>query len=213
MKRFLSAAPLIVLALAACGGPVPDTASAGIPERWRVVQVENRAERAGIVHYAGGQQLETALMRVEHLGELPAKGKAPFLVLAGYGCNDCDINRNLYIHSPSDGPIKGEAQPRYTYPGTLIEWETPSPAGEVIERSRVFVGECVSQAGPVVLWVTERPASKGPPAQVAEIVHVEADTLRTDRLGDPQRVLHAAEQAAGRRRCRELAPLEQMREP
>lgn len=177
------------------------------------MRVENPAERPGIIHYSGGQRFETALIRVEHLGELPARSKAPFLILAGYGCNDCDINRALYIHSPSDGPIQGGSHPRYTYPGSLTEWETPNPEGEIIEHSRAFVGECVANTDPVVLWVIDTPSIEGQPTQRAEIVRVEADTLRLDSLEDPPSVLHAAERGVRSRLCREIAPLPQMREP
>lgn len=122
------AALAIAFAIGACSGPTPDPTPAGM-ESWRVVRVENPTERPGIIHYSGGQRFQTALMRVEHLGELPAGSKAPFLVLAGYGCNDCDINRALYIHSPSDGPIQGESHPRYPYPGSLTEWRRRIPRG------------------------------------------------------------------------------------
>ena len=131
-------------------------------------------------------------------------------MLAGYGCNDCDINRSVYIHSPSDGMIRGESQPRYSYPGTLIEWDTEDPAERIIHRARVFVGACVENtSAPVVLWAVERPSS----GMTAEVARIEADTVRFDLLQAPPHVLRAAEKATGQDQCREIDPFDQGREP
>jgi hypothetical protein len=175
--------------------------------------MESAAERTGVVHFAGGHRFDTSLHGAELLGALPAQDKAPFLVLAGFGCTDCDINRSLYIHSPSDGPAAGESQPRFVYPGTLVEWDTPAPDGEILRRARAFVGTCLESAEPVVLWVTEAGPAQEPGRTLAEIARVEADTLRLDTLPHPQRVLAAAEGAVRGGRCREIPPLEQLREP
>lgn len=43
------------------------------------------------------------------------------------------------------------SQPRYSYPGALIEWDAPEPEGEVIERSaadaRERQGDCQEVPG------------------------------------------------------------------
>jgi hypothetical protein len=208
--RPLARAALLAPLCIGCMEPQPSQLSVTPADAWRVERIENPTDSPGVIYFSGRRSFETGLMRVEHLGTLPGVGRAPFLVLAGYGCNDCDINRSIYLHSPSDGVIQGESQPRYSYPGSLIEWDTEDPAEEIIHRARVFVGDCVAEvAGPVVLWIIDARTS----GMTAEIASVEADTLRLDLLGSPEHQLRGAEEAARQNRCREIEPFDQGREP
>jgi hypothetical protein len=203
---------LLVSAVAACG-PVSEQLAPPPAGDWRVMRVENPTETPGVVYFVSGEEFETGLTDVQVLGSLPRHGDPPFLVLSGYGCNDCDINRNIYIHSPDAGPVEGESQPRYTYPGTLIEWEIPHPDGEILERSRAFIGTCTEHDSVVVLWITEIPGGGGQWDQSADLVRVEADSLRFERVPEPLRVQSAAVEAVAAGSCREIPPIEQLREP
>lgn len=205
---------LLALVVVACGRPAGDQLVPTAPHGWRVLRVENPEDEPGVVYFASGEQFVTGLTDVQVLGSLPRVTEPPFLVLAGYGCNDCDINRNIYIHSPDAGPVEGELQPRYSYPGTLIEWDTPEPDGEVLERTRVFMGVCTErESSEVVLWITELPGAGGQWDQSADLVRVEADSLRFEAVPEPLHAQSAALKAVAAGRCREIPPLEQLREP
>jgi hypothetical protein len=86
-----------------------------------------------------GDEFATRIYRAEYIGQLPARHKAPFLILSGFGCRDCDANRSIYIISPDDGPMGDEGeQRRFSYPGALTSWGPGIPEGTAIERSRLF---------------------------------------------------------------------------
>ena len=62
-----------------------------------------------------------------------------YLVLSGFGCDDCDATRTLHVlrfgeHVSWD---KRSWQPAFAYPGTV--WDTDN---QPIARSRLFFGQC-----------------------------------------------------------------------
>jgi hypothetical protein len=61
------------------------------------------------------------------VGRLKTEHKLPYYILSGFGCYGCDANRSIYIHSPSDGPMKNEGeQPRFSYPGKEMDYQDAS---------------------------------------------------------------------------------------
>ena len=61
---------------------------------------------------------KTTLYHLKVIGELTTVRKLPYYILSGIGCHECDANVSIYIHSPSNGPMKNEAeQKRFDYPG------------------------------------------------------------------------------------------------
>lgn len=129
---------LLVLALVA-------SAAAG-------TRTQGRAPRAvddRTLEWPDGRRFVTTLFGVVVIGQLPAAKKSPFLILAGRGCRDCDANVSIYIHSPSDGPMKPESsQHRYSYPGKVSYYLDGSPLSE----ARAFWGRCLPGRGPGVIW-------------------------------------------------------------
>jgi hypothetical protein len=52
------------------------------------------------------------------IGQLRTTKKAPYFILSGTTCTECDENISIYIHSPSDGAMKNEGeQRRFAYSG------------------------------------------------------------------------------------------------
>jgi len=110
----------LVLSLALGQAVVAGSAS-GASEPGPVASVENSPEKPSVVVFKDGSRFQTTLFEVRVLGILRTERKVPFLVLEGRGCTDCDANTSIYIHSPSDGAMRGEeAQPRYAYPGREV---------------------------------------------------------------------------------------------
>ncbi len=100
--------------------------------------------------FKGGQTFETNLFDLEYIGQVPANNKAPFLIISGRDCNECDANISIYIHSPSDGKLViDDGQNRYQYPGTEKDYETDS----VLYISRAFYGEVLENTKGVIWYV------------------------------------------------------------
>lgn len=99
-----------------------------------------------------GTEFLTNLYELEFVAQLLTKSKIPYLILTGRQCNMCDANISIYIHSPSDGPLKGEdEQSRYGLPGELYYWED----GQLIRKSRAFYGEVFPNNHGVVWYQSE----------------------------------------------------------
>jgi hypothetical protein len=59
--------------------------------------------------------LKTSLHELRYIDKYNGN-KAPFLILSGRGCDECDANISIYICSPGDVPLKvknGEIVIRY----------------------------------------------------------------------------------------------------
>src|SRR5262245_27498814 len=57
---------------------------------------------------------------------------------------------SIYIHSPSDGPMRNEAtQPRYAYPGREVSYEDGKT---VLYKARAFLGDCLPGYRNAVVW-------------------------------------------------------------
>lgn len=99
-----------------------------------------------------GTEFLTNLYQLEFVAQLPTKSKIPYLILTGRQCTMCDANISIYIHSPSDGPMKrSHEQVRYGLPGELYYWED----GELIAKKRVFYGEVFPNNHGVVWYQSE----------------------------------------------------------
>src|SRR4051812_7091542 len=57
------------------------------------------------IYFTNGQKFETPLFNLRVLGQLYGEKKLPFLILAGRDCGKCNAPDQIFIHSPSDGPI------------------------------------------------------------------------------------------------------------
>jgi hypothetical protein len=65
-----------------------------------------------------GSKFRTTLYELNVIGQLRTAKKILYFILSGRGCDECDANTSIYIHSPSDGAMKNKGeQPRFPYPG------------------------------------------------------------------------------------------------
>jgi len=110
-----------------------------------------RVDSAKIL-FDDGTEFQTNLFELGFIAQLPTKQKIPYLILSGRQCTQCDANISIYIHSPSDGPLKKEhEQTRYEFPGELYSWEN----GELIATKRTFYGEVFPNNYGVIWYQSE----------------------------------------------------------
>lgn len=209
------------LALAACSTSTPRGGAGDPHSRWEVIEVVSRQDERAVLRFANGRVFTTTLYDVQYLGQIPSSTGAPYLVLSGRGCTDCDANRSLYFHSPDDGPMQEEAdQPRYAYPGTIIEWEPEIPSDTIASRSRVFLGDCLPSVGAKAVWFTEE--RTGPAELTPRVLLLLADEHRLEEaemalpISDAGPIFTGLDEVlenVRRGRCTELRGIEQLREP
>jgi hypothetical protein len=113
-----------------------------------VTKVVPDAERnQTLVILSDGLNVVVPLVRIEPIAVLKTPSGKPRLLLSGATCTECDMNQSIYL-LPLD--LKTGEPPRYSYPGTLKAYDT----GELVEKSRMFFGQCLSEANAVV-WFGE----------------------------------------------------------
>jgi len=92
------------------------------------------------------------------LGQLSAAGKEPYLIFSARRCNECDENTSVYIHSPSDGAMKGKGlDDRSAYPGNYYAYDT----GKLAARVRMFIGQCTEPSLEAAVWFTHEKIENG----------------------------------------------------
>ena len=98
---------------------------------------------------ANGEIYDPKLYNLSLVGFIDAETKDPYLVMSGRQCMECDANISIYIQSPSDGSLKNEAsQARYSYPGSLYDYQTDS----LLSESRMFFGEVLPERFGVIWY-------------------------------------------------------------
>lgn len=105
----------------------------------------------GKIIYNNNKELQTKLFELKYIGVIPSQKKEPFFIVSGRGCQGCDANISIYIHSPSDGSMEYEAtQERFSHPGVLKNIFTK----QIIAKSRAFFGEVLPGKNGVI-WFTD----------------------------------------------------------
>jgi len=163
-----------------------------------------------VLKYGDGKTFQTGVFQTRYIGQLPAKGKASYLVFSGRSCNECDANRTIYIHSPDDGPmLGGERDTRYTFPGEYRDHEF----GKLVRTARVFIGQCLASSTPAVLWFEGARTESGKWERGVFVAEVVDDRLvarpRTDSPPKLAQVVAAVKKVS----CRELKGVKGYVEP
>jgi hypothetical protein len=164
----------------------------------------------GVLDLPDGSRFQTNLYDLKVIGQLHTVHKLPYYVMSGVGCQECDANVSIYIHSPSDGPMKNEgSQPRFDYPGRTLSREDRG----VISDARVFLGNCIVGHPNAVVWL-ER--SLGDDKQWHEsgfVAEIKDDRLVVEDFEANAATTNEAELAVRKSGCRELPGTNQWEEP
>jgi len=164
----------------------------------------------GLLTYGAGLRYATVVYEPRLLGMLPADGKEPFLVFSGLGCSECDINRSIYIHSPSDpGMESGEIGVRYTHPGKYSDPET----GQLVKVERMFIGRCTIGNGVSVVWLSYAKHADGRWRKSTFIARVEGKELSAGFTENRSITLETVLRAVSSRTCREIPGMKFSLEP
>src|ERR1039458_7395154 len=157
-----------------------------------------------------GTRFKTTLYRLKVIGQLRTKRKLPYYILSGFGCQECDANRSIYIHSPSDGPMKNEGeQPRFQASGR----ETDYQDGSLVYQARMFFGDCLADHPNAAVWFERGLSDDKKWHEDILVLGVRRDELVKEELpADPPK-LGEAQNAVRSGRCHELPGINRSSEP
>jgi hypothetical protein len=164
-----------------------------------------------IVQFANGVRLESDLVGMRYIGQLPTHSKAPYLIFSARGCDACDMNIAIYILSPTAGSFNRAAKgKRYDYPGRLF---TFGPNKKIIRESRLFIGKCLAGRGPIAVWFIKSTSPAGTWEDSAYVAEVKDDRLSSGFLRPPLPKLDELLSLAQSGQCREVEGQDLTEEP
>ena len=164
-----------------------------------------------LLRYPDGSTLAMGLRNVELLGQLPALTAAPFVIVAGRDCTDCDAPAFVIVRAPGDGAVSElhDVRALHPYPGRVTDTD-----GVVLAQSRLFWGECLPQRAPsVISFRTDFGVPGEEPLRELRITEVQGDSLIDWRTVPEVRMLAAALLQVRVQRCTEVAPRESVAQP
>jgi hypothetical protein len=159
-------------------------------------------DRSGVIKYSQGRTFNTGVYQPALIAEFTVPKAEPFLVFSGLGCNNCDINRNIYIQSPAEGSIvNGETGRRYSYPGKYKDLESKA----LVETVRTFVGRCTPSKNKGMVWFSNTKMENGTWQRSTYLAQVEGAKLIEYKQPSPKVSLVSAQRRVAQRICRELS--------
>jgi hypothetical protein len=165
----------------------------------------------GILILPDGSKFKTTLYGVKVIGELKTARKLPYYILSGIGCNGCDARTSLYIHSPSDGPMKNEGeQRRFYYPGRELDYQQNR---KLIYRGRVFLGGCISGYPDAIAWFEKFVGEDKRWHSDVVVAKVNSDNLVVKRIDREMPSVSEAEMSVRRGQCHEISGTTRFSEP
>jgi hypothetical protein len=162
-----------------------------------------------VLRFRNGRQLTVQLFEVEFLGQLPRPHRAPFLILGARGCYSCDIEPQVYpVPADTMSYAYGE-RGAYYYPGSLSP-AAPPPDTVEFYRGRMFIGRCLADRQPLVVWFEQQRDSLGVWHEDVYRLRVQGDSMQGEFL-KPRPPLSATLRATKRGKCFEVPGLDQTR--
>ncbi len=161
------------------------------------------------VVFRNGRNLKVDIIDLKFIGQLTARGKAPYIIFSGRRCFDCESNYSIYIHSPGDGRLTRETK-RYRYPGRVYSHVN----GSLVEESRAFFGDCLpGYSAATVVWFLRTRLDRPNWVSQVELVESAGVVLNERRLDDPTPAIDATLKLVEEERCREIPGLQMSTEP
>jgi hypothetical protein len=165
----------------------------------------------GILVLPDGSKFKTTLYGLKVIGELRTIRKLPYYIVSGVGCDGCDANTSIYIHSPSDGPMKNEGeQQRFAYPGREADYQQNR---RPVYEARVFFGDCLTSHPNAVIWFERFVGDDWRWHSGVRVAEVTSDSLVVKQMNRDLPIVGEAVKSVSRGRCQELPGTNRFSEP
>ena len=129
------------------------------------------------LRFPDGSAYVSGFTNIEFIGSISAATKAPFIIIAGHECRDCDAPPSVLMRSPSDGPVRRLAglPGWHPYPGHVIAYNEDST---VLSHSRLFWGLCLPERPPgLIEFRTDYGGSGAEPYRQVNISEIDGDSI------------------------------------
>jgi len=154
-------------------------------------------------------EMRSDIVELEFIGQLSARNRPPYNIYAGRRCHGCESNRSIYIHSAFDGRMTRRTT-RYRYPGRLYG----RVAGQLVEESRAFFGDCLpGHSASTVVWFVRTRLDRVDWENEAQLVESLGSSLNSSILKDPAPVIEPTLELVAQGRCREIPGIRMSTEP
>jgi hypothetical protein len=129
------------------------------------------------------------------------KSLRPFLVLSGFGCDDCDAVRSVYLLRFGERLDwnKQPWPPVFAYPGTTNDTDN-----QPIARSRLFYGQCGADSSYLVIQFAHTQGRGSTWADSTHIAELRGDSIITKSSGYNRSSLDLALAQVGKSVCHEI---------
>jgi hypothetical protein len=157
-----------------------------------------------LLRFPDGSEFVSGFSSIEYIGAIAARRKAPFIIIAGHECRDCDAPPSVLMRSPSDGPVRSfSGLPGWhPYPGRVIAFNNDSA---VISHSRLFWGQCLPERPPgLIEYRTDFAADGGEPQRDVLLTEIEGDSLLEWRRVATSRLLATTLVQVQSKQCAEV---------
>lgn len=176
----------------------------------RHVRVVIGHDGIGTLVLPDGSKFKTTLYGLKVVGKLRTGGKLPYYILSGVGCDGCDANTSIYIHSPSDGSMKNEGeQQRFEYPGRELYYVDRT----LVYESRTFFGNCLAGHPDAVVWFEKFVGEDKNWHSDVQVAEVKSDNLVVNTINHNLPSVGEAEHAVRIGQCQEIPGTNRFSEP
>lgn len=158
--------------------------------------------------FKNGKKFDTGLYELKYIASLPNGDKAPYLILSGRDCDECDANVSIYIYSQANGKLGAQAGANsYQYPGKERDIETH----KLDYSSRAFYGEVLK--GTIgVIWYEKRILENEKWGDFIFLIKIVNGLKKEVHLTDKKLITETL-QLLKEKRCKEIAGMNYTSEP
>lgn len=195
MNRILLASSFVFLL--ACNSPDSDHENQekeAKPAQWKPAKVED-----GKINFENQPSMQIGIYDIKYIDQISIDEKAPFFIMSGRDCKNCDHEIGLYIHSPRNGTLETDSgKNKYQYPRIERNRITDS----LIYSSRTFYGEVLPGVRGLV-WYETAVSDNGKLVKmvyISEIIKGKLEDRRKEDLGQLQNTLELMKEG----KCREI---------
>lgn len=132
------------------------------------------------IYFRNGHQLQLDLYNINYIGLLNQNTDAPFIIVSGNTCSECDENKKIFIIQVTNSVSSITKYKKYTYPGWFVDYET----GDTLFEANMHFGKCLDSISDCVIYNQEEHFSNGSKKSSLYIIEPIGDSLHEKTVSD-----------------------------
>lgn len=201
---------MLALALATTQSALSQTTDSG----WSVRSIEwpvdaRKYASPGVIHFENGRSFETGIFEPRIVGRLRTGAGAPYLLIAGRRCTECDMAElEIFVVSPDADEVA--ERPSGLPPGRLFARSDEVGSNDDVV-TRLLFGRCLDADRDIAIWIQRvRPLGRTRWEDRVTLVEIDGNELAHREL-TRREIAATSRQIVRRLRsqdCIEVPPLE-----